>query len=351
MTGNLSADDTFLLSKYYLQILAGVNNNDIVLDPEGYLRSETETRIPFDITDSDIEITAAVLARVPQAIDLALETPDGAVIDSTTAGFDPTIDYRVGTESVHIRASLPQVVDGASVHGGRWHMLLRLDEKYANERPILTHVPKRRSPHGLKYSANIHTYSNLRFRTTVLQNTYKPGTPMTIRARLTEYGVPFEGYADVRSELTGPDGTEETLVLNQTDAGVYEATVTAEEVGIDRFRTVADGRTTREEPFTREERNTAPVWMGGVDVSDPHERDSDRHELCRLLECLVESDALGDEARTWLKECGIDVRELRRCLCEDGDTERGQIDEEALRKIASIRDQLTRFVERSGRVN
>ena len=37
MTGNLSSDETFLLSKYYLQILAGVNNDDLVLDPEGSL--------------------------------------------------------------------------------------------------------------------------------------------------------------------------------------------------------------------------------------------------------------------------------------------------------------------------
>lgn len=347
MTGNLSADDTFLLSKYYLQILAGVNNNEIVLDPEGYLRLDTETRIPFDVTDSDIEITAAVLARVPQAIDLALETPDGTVIDSSTAGFEPTIDYRVGTESVHIRASLPQVVDGASVHGGRWHMLLGLHEKYANERPILTHVPERRSPHGLKYSANVQTYSNLRFRTTVLQDTYEPGAALTLRARLTEYDVPFEGYADVRSELVRPDGTEKTLVLDRADAGVYEAAVTADEAGIYQFRTVAEGRTTREEPFTREELSTAPVWMGGVDVTGSRDGDGGRDELCRLSKCLVESDALGDEARAWLKERGLNVRELHRCLCEDGDTGGGQIDEETLREVESVCDRLRKIVEDS----
>jgi len=43
-------------------------------------------------------------------------------------------------------------------------MLLGLDEKYANERPTLTHVSERASSHGLKYSANIYTYSNPPFQ-------------------------------------------------------------------------------------------------------------------------------------------------------------------------------------------
>jgi hypothetical protein len=89
--------------------------------------------------------------------------------------------------------------------------------------------------------------------------------------------------------------------------------------------------------------------MGGVDVTSSRDRDDGRDELCRLLRCLVESDVLGDEARGWLKECDIDLRELHRCLCEDGDTGGRQINEEAIRGVASIRDQLTRLVKRSGR--
>jgi hypothetical protein len=89
--------------------------------------------------------------------------------------------------------------------------------------------------------------------------------------------------------------------------------------------------------------------MGGVDVTGSRDRDDGRDELCRLLKCLVESDVLGDEARGWLKECDIDLRELHRCLCEDGDTGGRQINEETIRDVASSRDQLTRLVKRSGR--
>ena len=35
-----SIDDTFRLAKYFLQILAGVTNNNIVTDPVGFLAPE-----------------------------------------------------------------------------------------------------------------------------------------------------------------------------------------------------------------------------------------------------------------------------------------------------------------------
>jgi hypothetical protein len=351
MTGNLSEDDTFLLSKYYLQILAGVNNNEVVLDPEGYLRPREETRIPFDVTESDIEITAAVLAADPRAVDVALETPDGTRITASDAWSDPTIDHRIGSQSVFIRTSLPQVVDGAPVHGGRWHISISLDKERVIERgndvPDDVWVYGPQTIHGMQYAAAVYTYSNLKLDTTVTQETYEPGATLTVRARLTEYGVPFEGYADVRAELLRPNGTETVLVLAETDAGVYETSLTADEPGSYRFRTVADGRTVGEEPFTREHVSTAPVWMGGIDAIRPPR---DRDDLCRMLRCLVESGTLGKEARKWLDDRGIDVKALYRCLCRDrdgGGRPRPDpcIDAVSASTLESIRDQLTDVVE------
>ena len=37
MTGEIDTDDTFLLTKYYQQILAGITNTEIVVDPQGML--------------------------------------------------------------------------------------------------------------------------------------------------------------------------------------------------------------------------------------------------------------------------------------------------------------------------
>ena len=54
VTGNLSVDERFLLAKYYLQILAGVTNDQVVLDPDGYLKPGDTVKVPFDLTSADI---------------------------------------------------------------------------------------------------------------------------------------------------------------------------------------------------------------------------------------------------------------------------------------------------------
>ncbi len=85
MTGNLSSDETLLLSKYYLEILAGVNNNDLILDPGGWARPGVVERIPFWATDQDVGITGVVLGRPAHYLTMALETPGGAVIPLSDA--------------------------------------------------------------------------------------------------------------------------------------------------------------------------------------------------------------------------------------------------------------------------
>ena len=48
LTGDDEGDTFFLLAKYFLQILAGATNAEIVLDPEGYLAPDAGTvRIDF----------------------------------------------------------------------------------------------------------------------------------------------------------------------------------------------------------------------------------------------------------------------------------------------------------------
>ena len=50
ITGAIGTDNRFLLQKYFLQILAGVSNADVVLDPEGELSPGRVHRIPFQLT-------------------------------------------------------------------------------------------------------------------------------------------------------------------------------------------------------------------------------------------------------------------------------------------------------------
>jgi hypothetical protein len=306
---------------------------------------------------ADSELTAAVLVEEPSVVTLALETPDGTVLDARSSRFDPTVDHRIGTASVYMRVSLPQAVDGAPVHGGRWHLRLSLNEdqvvEWANEALDDGTWPfGAEDVHGLKYTAAVYAYSDLRMDAKVLQETYEPGTALTVRAHLTAYDAPFEGYADVRAELVRPDGTETTLTLTETETGVYEASTTADEPGVYRVRTVADGRTTDEEPFTREQLRTTPVWMGGVDVMGPPRGRDD--ELCRLLTCLLEGRVLGPDAREWVTEQGVDLEALRKCLCRETDRQRRPdpcIDAVSAGELESMRDRLTELVEGASQVD
>ena len=254
MTGNLSSDETFLLSKYYLQILAGVNNDDLVLDPEGYLQAGQTVRIPFDITASDVEIAGIVLARPAHVITMGLETPAGAVVTAA----NPSVQSRSTARTMQMRAGLPLIESGVEAHAGRWHLLLALTRIF--------HVPGESGPAGsVRYSANVTAYSNLRMDAHVDQDSLEPGSIVTVRSVLTEYGAPFLGSAAVQSELTRPDGSVTFIGLPAVpdEVGAFETTVLASMSGIYRFRIVATGQTVHDQPFTREQLRTAAVWRGG----------------------------------------------------------------------------------------
>ena len=53
VTGAISTDNRFLLEKYFLQILAGISNAEIVLDPDGQLIPGHVERVPFQLTSGD----------------------------------------------------------------------------------------------------------------------------------------------------------------------------------------------------------------------------------------------------------------------------------------------------------
>ncbi len=325
MTGNLSTDETFLLEKYYIQILAGVNNNELVLDPEGWARVGVIERIPFHVTSSDVEITAMVLARPANYLTMALEAPDG----STVAIGNPSLLGRITPQTIYMRAGLPLLAGGAPAHNGRWHLLLTIHPEFWRQTTAAGNsIPKNVGP-GIHYSASVAAYSNLRMAAAVHQSSHEPGATLTIRAILTEYGAPFRGTANVKADMTRPDGTMTTIVLFPiaSEPGVFETAKTAAQSGIYRFRIRASGRTVREQPFTREALRTAAVWHGGDRPGDGgggqpnggHGTGGSR-EWCALLRCILGSGVLSDEFIKRLAGLGIDVARLRKCvelLCHD----------------------------------
>jgi hypothetical protein len=315
LTGLLSSsiDDYFRLSKYFMQILAGVTNTSIVRDPSGSMLPGMKRRIPFVLNEADIESTVILLTDMP-VINMVLETPAGDVVDPATAvALGAT--FTVGTNLKYYRFTLPLAV-GQGAQDGTWHAVLEVDE-VAFKRHLSTldndrAAFERARVHGARYSVNIHAYSNLRMGARLDQNSMAPGATMTIRATLTEYGLPIEHRATVRAELRRPDGTTATLVLSEVEPGVFEASTLASMAGTYHFRVLAEGATMRGIAFTREELLTGAVLQGGdgpfpFGGNDPA---GQGEALCHLLECIFSKETLG----RFYDQHGIDAEMIMRCI-------------------------------------
>jgi hypothetical protein len=307
-----SIDDTFRLAKYFLQILAGVTNNNIVTDPAGFLAPGMTARIPFRLNEADIDATPILLTDLP-VIRFLIETPDGDVMDPATAtGLGATYETAAGVN--FYRFTLPLPLGATPAHSGTWHALLEIDPK------IYKRLTQRlegsvaawsaRAAHGVRYCLTVQSYSNLRMEARLTQDGMVPGATMRIRATLSEYGVPVAHRAAVRADVERPDGTRTTLTLAEIEDGTFEATMGTPVEGVYRFHLHAAGVTLRGLPFTRERLITGAVFLGGDNpwpTSDPSRDDT---RLCDLLECLLGERTLG----RLLAEHDIDADELRRCV-------------------------------------
>ena len=319
LTDALDDSDTFKLAKYFLQIQAGVNNEDIVVDPGGYVAPGQKITVPFVLSEADISADAIVLLPFQDVLDVAVQTPQGDMIDETnTAGF-PTVTRVIRPNMTYYRMTLP-VDDGGAVHAhaGTWNLVLTVDPKmFKRYLSVLRDGPDKvyldTVAHGVRYTALVHAYSNLRMACSLSQDSYEPGAKLLLRCLLTEYGQPLQTTASVRAALTLPDGSASTLNLTGVGAGAYETTVTAAIPAVYPFVVSATGSTSRHTPFTRQQVVTGAVWRGG-DTPPPHSGENPTQEaFCRLLSCLARS--LSPELKGQLAKDGWSIDELLKCTC------------------------------------
>jgi hypothetical protein len=311
LTGLLSSstEDYFLLSKYFLQILAGVTNTDIVRDPTGFITHGSVVTTPFVLNETDIESTVVLLTDIP-AVDLAIQTPAGDLITPANAAA-VGVNYSDAGTKRYYRYTLPVAI-GAGARAGTWKAILKLNDaefrKYCGEQAhgAATHAPCARN--GVRYSVTAMAWSNLRMRAQLSQNSLEPGATMTLRAVLDEYGVPVARRAGVTAEMTRPDGTSDVLALTEVQDGIHEASTVAAQSGVYRFHVMASGTTMRGLPFTREQLLTGAVFAGG-DQPLPHGGTGSAN-LCCLLGCLLHDKAVV----AFLRQHKLDPEALRRCV-------------------------------------
>jgi hypothetical protein len=271
LTGLLtsSIDDYFRLSKYFLQILAAVTNNNIILDPNGYIAPGTVVSIPFYVTEADIDCKVVLMTDY-NVVGLIIKTPGGDIIDAANAAA-LAINYQVGEKTKYYNINLPAGFATGN-HGGIWHALLTVDASdYKKQISILRDKTNDKNnaalnsfiAHGAKYSLTISSFSNLKFDAKIDQTSFEPGAVFTLHCKLTEYDLAVEGRAIVDVEILRPDGITQTLRLNDTGSGIYQNTFAASLSGTYHCRFIAKGVTLRGISFTREQTLDGAVYQGG----------------------------------------------------------------------------------------
>lgn len=374
LTGAIVGDNRFLLQKYFLQILAGVSNADIVLDPDGQLIPGRVERVPFQLISGDAGVDVILLTPYTNIVDFRLQTPGGRIIEPWQARSDPGMRYIQSAGVSYYRLALPvQLVPNRPDQEGTWYALLtigkpRLEPTTGSRQGVDVSILRgiaapisRQRPSGtlqaetrraqsraanlmmtaavasggagaasfvassqrmLPYSLVVHAYSNISLQARTGQSSFDPGASIDLYATLTQSGIPAAPQAAVWAEVTRPDGIQTTLSMLPYDVGQFSAKFVTAAAGIYRLRVRARGMTQRGEPFTRERTLTCGVWVGGDrDAgSGPGDRGGNEH-LCEVIKCLTRPDGVisrGLEER--LLALGINLAQARKCLsllCSD----------------------------------
>lgn len=314
VTGALAQDDDFLLEKYFIQVLAGVLNRDMVRDPDGSVGFGEIARVPFSITRSDIAFDAVALTRFPQFLAIALQAPDGSVVG---VGQLPAGSYRPGSSSRSLRITLPIVHDGKEHWEGGWQLLLALTGR--SDAAVLTHSWNAVNLAGqaprLPFHALVHARSNLNMRAALSQSGSSPGSTIFLRAALTEYGRPLLTHPALRAAWTLPDGSGTTLIFHETGPGLFEASCVGTLIGAHRFHLVAEGFASRGQAFTREYLLSAVIGraMQPGDTAAGDGRGEPGEDIHGLLCCLLSERVLTDRFARIAEQLGIDMDRLREC--------------------------------------
>lgn len=318
ITGDLSSDEQrFNLTKYFVQMLAGITNSQIILDPNGKLYYGSKDIIPFKVTDADIYIDAIALCPIPRFLDFTLQTPGGTLIKPSNV--QPNIDYILGQQVICYRITLPALpMDAVGSRNGTWNAILSLKNekeisRLANTKEFARTAVSPAVRSFLPYSFIVHATSNLQFNAWKVQDSFKPGADVKIFASLKEYDVPMKS-ATVWAEIVEPNQTISIVKLAQINEGMYTGTCHTSTPGIYSFRIRTEGYSTSGIQFTREKTLIAGVYYGNYSVKPPIEPGD---LTCDLLHCILEEHhVLNDNAIKRFMELGFDVKRFIECLEE-----------------------------------
>lgn len=337
ITGALTPDQRTRLTKYFLQVLAGITNANVITDPQGVLSPGAEHRIPFQVTEAEYGLDAFVLSPYPQALDYQLETPDGSRIDLSSFAALGTTEAVVRNGVAFYRVALPALpTKPAGSHGGTWYAVLKQGRggwgNYYRAAAATTGQGAL-----IPYSFIAHCYSNLSFKASVQQTSYLPGAEVHTLAMLKEYDVAVpNSRASVWAEVRRPDNAIFNVALTAQDE-LYSGRFNTSIPGVYSIRVRAQGETVYGSPYTREQTLSAVAIAGGGTTPTAPPRDPVRELLC----CLFAEGRLPKELLGHLERLGIDSARLMKCLnrlCIENEAAEREMAQVGRETIASIGD-------------
>jgi hypothetical protein len=315
ITGTLTPDQSARLNKYFLQVLAGVTNAQIVLDPHGVLTRGAVHRIPFQVAETEYGLDVFLLTQSPWAVDFALEAPNGELLSPSSMVALPNARYVQAAGMAYYRLSLP--ADPAKpdgTRGGLWNVLLKLGERKLETYTYQSYVAGAAADDGgLAYDVVVHCYSNLTFQARVTQSGFDPGGSVTVHASLAEYDVPVDHRGFCWAEVARPDNSTFLLAMGETDPGRFSGTFVADIAGLYSIRARATGSTFSGAPFQREQTLSAAVYLG---ANQPPKIGGTGREWCDLLRCVVESQVIDRTLVERLRQAGLNLDSFLKCLDE-----------------------------------
>ena len=315
ITGVLNQNQEFLLSKYFLQVLAGITNANVVVDPVGNLVFGPTHRIPFTVAPGDYGCDVILTSPLAPYIDFRLEAPDGSIIDPGAAAGIPAMVFVRRRYVSYYRTALPLGGPGKSLHAGKWTALLSLNPntvggvlREAQRRPDLVRALRTKS---VPYNLLVHAYSTLRVTANLDRGVVRPGERIDVNVNVSEYDVPVTTRAAVWMEVQGPSGAPVSVGFHLGSDGVFRGSVATYGPGVYRIRVRVRGSTLHGTQFTREQVISAAALTVGSQPDQPDfelEQDARDERLCRLLRCLA--------ASAKLEQMGLDPDAVKKCLAE-----------------------------------
>ncbi|BAN27539.1 M14 family zinc carboxypeptidase [Caballeronia insecticola] len=314
LTGPLSASEQFRVAKYYLQILSGVTNSQIVVDPDAFV-GNTIVRIPFNLNEGDTSVDVILLSAYRKYLNFRVETPAGDLIDPASVGSLIDSAFTAGAGLDAYRLSLPVVWPSHSAHAGRWYARLELArESGPGVSDAMRDTAVARAQvvsHGIPVSVTVQARSSLAMTADASAQRGTPPSVIDHRVTLRQLGIPLDTGASVIVEAIGPNNDTSTFKLADAGAGEFTGQSNATASGVYTFRYIASGTSFAGLAFTREQVRTVGVWAG---ADDPPPRSHGGEKGCcgDVIECLLQDRGV----RALLKRYEIDAARIAECLAK-----------------------------------